>query len=250
MDIGLVGMGNIGSAIYYTIKESRVYTFDLKEFNSDDWKNVVNVDMIILAIPVMNTADGQDVDILYTYLNYLKMQKYNGLVIIASTVLPGALEPFDNDLRLVSWPQFVNERSAVNDLKDSKYFVLGGKIKDTERFEFRLRKCFKFPEDLVIEHTSHKYACLFKYIRNISLTNNALFWNYIFELSRANNVDYRKFREMMSHIPVGGFAQVAADGYYGVGGTCLPKDLNALDNHFSHEFSKFLIKYNEKIRNE
>lgn len=245
-------MGNIGSAIYYSIKESHVYTFDLKEFNSGAWKNIVNinVDMIILAIPVMNTEDGQDVDILYTYLNHFKMKKYDGLVIVASTVLPETLEPFTDDLRLVSWPQFVNERSAINDLKDSKYFVLGGKIKDTERFATRLRNFFIFTEDLVIEHTSHKYACLFKYIRNISLTNNALFWNYIFELSQANNVDYRKFREMMSHIPAGGFAQVAADGFYGVGGTCLPKDLSALENHFSHEFSQYLMKYNEKIRNE
>jgi UDP-glucose 6-dehydrogenase len=257
-----VGLGNIGSALYESHVELNdgvlnflKLTCDIKEYKSGKWKKILEnpIQAIFLCLPANNTEDQtQDMSIYNQYFDQLIYNSYQGLVFICSTILPLSIkEKYRENLKLVMFPQFVNERQAINEFKDSKYFILGSDdIKVASMARRYILKNFNFNDEPKIDLTSIELASYFKYLRNFKMAWNVTFWNYVFDFSLAFGFDYRIIKEMMSEIPVNDCDNICSDGYYGFGGTCLPKDLRALDNYFEHDITQAIQKYNLKIRND
>ena len=71
-----------------------------------------------------------------------------------------------------------------------------------------------------------------KYVRNCFLATKVSFFNEIYTICQASNINYDNMIEGVkcdhrigdSHCQVPG-----SDGKYGFGGTCFPKDLNAFN---------------------
>lgn len=273
MNVCIIGTGNIGSAIYDGITlqsngyhHDNVTTCDLKEYKSGVWKRTIkDADVNIICLPADNLGGDQDMSTINEYLEHLFMEKTNNrqsLVFICSTVLPWSIEQKYYDfLNIIFWPQFMNERNAVKEFKETDFVVLGGdSIVQLKKAQYFISTTFQM-NNPKFELTSLKYAALFKYFRNLKMSYNVMFWNYIFEFAESFSFDYRKIREifgfdyrkireMMENNPVGECSNVAADGYLGIGGICLPKDMKALENSFPHELTRALEEFNLRIRKD
>ena len=259
MNTCIIGLGNIGSAIYNGIKSEHIEnttTCDVAEWQNGRWQSLlIEADVNIICLPANNLGANQDMTLINHYLEYLYMNKVtsNGIVIICSTVLPKSInQKYYDDLSIVLFPQFMNERNAVQEFKETDYIVLGSNsIKLARRVQDYIQETFDL-QNPKYELTSILYASMYKYIRNLKMTYNVLFWNYIFEMGtdEKNLFDYRKIRDMMKNNPVDEYNNVADDGFWGIGGTCLPKDLKAIDNFFPHELTDTLYEFNSRIRND
>lgn len=232
--IGIVGFGFVGQALYKSIKNKN----DVVILDPDKGYNNPITDTDILFICV-GTPEN-DFSSISSTLDALQLARYDGIVVVKSTV-PHEFIKYPG-LKLVLNPEFLDQRTSHEDFKNQKYIVLGGDIDSTmnvENFYF-LRtnvNCKTF------EHCTIKEASDFKYTRNILSALNVLKWNYIHELTG----DSRKMLIMMSNLPLTENGLVGIDGELGYGGACFPKDVNSMHTIRPHKLTKFMKKYNKSL---
>ena len=152
--------------------------------------------------------------------------------------MPGTTENYQKkypDLRLVFNPEFLTERSANFDFINHTRFILVGKKDNTQE----VAELFKhrFGESMPVIETDFSSAELIKYVANIYFATKVSFLNEMKLISDKVNADWdtvidgflRDGRVGHSHCQVPG-----PDGKNGYGGSCFPKDVQALI-HFSKE---------------
>ena len=152
--------------------------------------------------------------------------------------MPGTTENYQKkypDLRLVFNPEFLTERSANFDFINQTRFILGGKKDNTQE----VAELFKhrFGESMPVIETDFSSAELIKYVANIYFATKVSFLNEMKLISDKVNADWdtvidgflRDGRVGHSHCQDPG-----PDGKNGYGGSCFPKDVQALI-HFSKE---------------
>jgi UDPglucose 6-dehydrogenase len=153
------------------------------------------------------------------------------IYILKSTVLPGTteglLKKYEN-LKIIFSPEFLTERTAKLDMLTQSRIILGGELSLTEKVKTLFNMRFKIKN---IIQTDSKTAELTKYMNNTFLATKVSIMNefkLLCDRIGANWEDaLRGFvsdpRIGDSHINVPGH-----DGKLGYGGTCFPKDVNAL----------------------
>ena len=151
-----------------------------------------------------------------------------------STVIPGTTESFQKKypkLRFVFNPEFLTERSASFDFINQTRVILGGDKEHTDK----VKKLYKdrFGEYLPVLQTNFQTAELIKYMNNLFFATKVSFLNEMKLLADQIEVDWNQAVEGFildgrighSHISVPG-----PDGKFGFGGSCFPKDIQALIN--------------------
>jgi len=153
------------------------------------------------------------------------------IVVIKSTVPPNttkALQELCLDSQIVFNPEFLLERNAEEDFRNTSRVILGGPRPATTRLKQFYSKIF--PKADIIK-TDSTIAEMVKYLTNSFLAVKVSFANEIYNICNSLSVDYDKVIEYslyderlgQSHWSVPG-----PDGHYGFGGSCFPKDINAL----------------------
>ena len=160
------------------------------------------------------------------------------IAVVKSTIPPGSTEKWnemfkDTGLRVVFNPEFLTERTALDDMRNQDRIILGGPRPwiNTVKQVFRTA----FPNAKMIK-TSSTTAEMVKYLTNNFLTVKVAFANEMLQICEALdkaglNVDYDKVVEYASHdVRVGPshWNVPGPDGKYGYGGSCFPKDINAM----------------------
>ena len=153
------------------------------------------------------------------------------IYIIKSTVLPGTTDKLNKQypyLNVIFSPEFLTERTAKLDMLTQARIVLGGRkdltMKVRELFEQR------FMNRHIIE-TNSTTAELIKYMNNTFFATKVSIVNEFKLLADAIGANWEDAlygfasdgRVGDSHLHVPG-----PDGRLGYGGTCFPKDVNAL----------------------
>jgi len=165
----------------------------------------------------------------------LKKKKGWHLVVIKSTVLPGTtekiilplLEKFSGkkagkDFGLAMNPEFLREGTAVKDFFEPDRIIIGFYDKKSRDVLKKLYKDFSCP---IIE-TSLSAAEMIKYASNAFLATKISFINEIGNLCKKINVDTYEVADGIGLDRRIGRAFL--DSGIGWGGSCFPKDLNAL----------------------
>ena len=153
------------------------------------------------------------------------------IYIIKSTIIPGSTELLLNkykNLKIIFSPEFLTERRAKLDMLTQSRIILGGDLSLTEKAKTLFNKRFKIKN---IIQTDSKTAELTKYMNNTFFATKVSIMNefkLLCDKIGANWEDALKGfvsdgRIGDSHLNVPGH-----DGKFGYGGTCFPKDINAL----------------------
>lgn len=229
--VGVVGNGFVGEAQAFAFSPTtdlRVYDLDpLKSTHSLD--DVNQSDFIFVCVPTPMRKDGSQDS---SYIEKVFDTAVAGpIYIIKSTVLPGTTQTLADkypELNIIFSPEFLTERTAKLDMVTQARIVLGGRkdltVKVRELFEQR------FMNRHIIE-TDSTTAELIKYMNNTFFATKVSIINEFKLLADSIGADWKQAmygfasdsRIGDSHLHVPG-----PDGRLGYGGTCFPKDVNAL----------------------
>mgnify|MGYP001186761850 CR=1 FL=1 len=242
MKIGVVGNGFVGGAVRNGFSPNVGCDAEVKVYDKNPTKSthslleVVNdSDFVFISVPTPSFEDGKiNLQILDDCLRDISSISTNEdtIFLIRSTIVPGTTRKFQNKyhtLNLVFNPEFLTERSANFDFINQSRFILGGNIKNVKKVSSLFR--WRFGETVSIIETDYESAEMVKYMTNTFLATKVSFLNDMKILSEAVDAEWydvlegfiRDGRVGHTHLNVPGH-----DGKFGFGGSCFPKDINAL----------------------
>lgn len=274
MNIGVIGRGFVGGSIAKFLQKEPFYdvmSYDLKDDTDMNYayEEIVNrSQMIYICVPTPMDDDGN----CYTeivrdaarLLNlYANKNDKMPVVLIKSTMVPGTTDSIQKEcsnLILVTNPEFLTERTAYQDLCNSKNHVLGLAnptsnpiISALDAYHHDL-----WPNSNCV-YVTNKQAEMIKYLTNTYFSVKVTFANHIYKLCQAMGIEYKTFIEAATesdprlgelHWNVPG-----PDGLLGFGGKCFPKDFSGMiklfdENGVGCEILKMIWDYNVFVREE
>ena len=240
MRIGIVGQGYVGSAVREVFsKHYKVNTFDLNgKCSCTDIEDLVDSsDIIFVCVPTPMKKDGSCdtsiVDSVVHELNGLAItrQDANRIIAIKSTIPPGTTNRLNKECEYISVifnPEFLTEANFIDDFKNQNRIIIGGERPSTTK----LRQVYSlvFPDAKIVK-TGSITAEMVKYFTNTFLATKVSFANEMYQICGRLGIDYDKVVEYSTYderLGKSHWAVPGPDGHYGFGGSCFPKDINAL----------------------
>ncbi len=238
--IGVIGLGYVGTAVQKGFESTNnVVTYDtVKTCTETSVQSVLSkAQIIFVCVPTpMNTDGTCNTDIVRNVLSQMVTlhTEYKPICVIKSTITPGTTNKLAEEfphLTLCFNPEFLTEKNYINDFMSQVNIILGytgdnhkeiRPVYDlyTERFE-----------NADITLVSAKEAEMIKYVANTFLSTKIAYLNEIHQICQKVGISYDRITNVLmkdarlgdTHWNVPGH-----DGHFGFGGTCFPKDLNAL----------------------
>ena len=241
MIVGIIGMGYVGSALKEGFnKYHRIETFDIQSSlstcNSEE-ELVSKSDILFLCLPTPMKKNGAcDISIVEKVISKLDNiinANSEKIVVIKSTIPPGTTENFNkkyNNLSIVFNPEFLTEANFIEDFRNQNRIILGGQRPATtavKQFYIKI-----FPKATIVK-TGSTYAEMVKYFANTFLATKVSFANEMKMICDKLEIDYDKVVEYAiydNRLGKSHWAVPGPDGKPGFGGSCFPKDINALIN--------------------
>jgi UDPglucose 6-dehydrogenase len=231
MEIGIAGVGVIGSACKYGFEKlgHKIAVHDPKL--NTKVEDILNSKIIYICVPTPSSEDGAcDTSIVRSVVNELMGKNYNGIVAIKSTVEPGTTESLINEYsndNICFVPEFLRERCAFVDFTENHEVLAVGTNKQ-EVYEVIVESHGKYPKQFA--KISPTEAELLKYYSNVFNALRIIFANEMYEICKALNADYTKVKD--TFVMRGTAKDIYMDvneSFRGYGGVCLPKDTKAID---------------------
>ena len=175
------------------------------------------------------------------------------IVAVRSTVFPGTCEEIvesvfaGNDLvRVVSNPEFLREGTAVKDFREPSIIVVGGSDPSAVQRAASIYDALGVPPCLVSLRTAEmiKYACNAFHAVKISFANE------IGALSTRMGISAEEVMETLCQDDHLNISKAYLKPGFAFGGSCLPKDLRALNYRASRLDVKLPMLYNVLASNE
>jgi|TARA_B100001059_G_scaffold172843_1_gene173038 nucleotide sugar dehydrogenase len=244
MKIGIVGRGFVGSAVEFGFSAQTGCDAKVRVYDKDPLKSIHTLeetinksDFIFLSVPTPSNPDGSmHLGILESALQEIQAvnKRKNNIILIRSTVIPGTTDKLCKKftkLNMVFNPEFLTERSAKFDFINQSRFVLGGRKRNTGRVAELYR--WRFGDSVPCIETNFNTAEMIKYMNNCFFATKVSFMNEMKQIADKTNIDWdmavegfvRDGRIGHSHLAVPG-----PDGRGGFGGSCFPKDVQAMIN--------------------
>ena len=241
MKIGIVGQGYVGTAVkevfskYYNVE---TYDLDKDKCSVDYLEDIVELSNIIfVCVPTPMKKDGScDTSIVEAVVKDINdmvvSRNVSGrIVAIKSTIPPGTTNRLNKECKNISVifnPEFLTEANFIEDFKNQNRIIIGGPRPATTT----LRQVYSlvFPNVPIIK-TGSKTAEMVKYMTNTFLATKVSFANEMFQICDELGIDYDKVVEYSTYderLGKSHWAVPGPDGHYGFGGSCFPKDINAL----------------------
>ena len=241
MRIGIIGQGFVGTAVKEGLKDYHtIRTFDLDKSKSTCEYVHELIDkstVIFVCLPTPMKKDGScDISIvegMVTELDNLALvrQCANRVVVIKSTIPPGTTERLNKEckhIQVIFNPEFLTEANFIDDFKNQDRIIIGGPRPASTRVRQLFYKAF--PKAHIIK-THSTIAEMVKYMTNTFLATKVSFANEIYQICEKLDIDYDKVLEYATYderLGKSHWSVPGPDGKFGFGGSCFPKDLNAL----------------------
>lgn len=231
-----------------TIVEKDIDEIIRAQFNSgkirttkDPKEAVLNTEISIIAVGTPSSVNGHLVlDYIYKVVENIAdaLKQKNGFHVIAirSTVLPGTCEKaakmiekisgkiYNKDFTVVSNPEFLREGTAVNDYFHPPYTLIGSDSKSGSEKMSQLYN--EIDAEIVI--TSIKEAEIIKYVNNTFHALKVSFANEIGNICKTLGVDSLEVMKIFVKDKQLNISPYYLRPGFAYGGSCLPKDLKAL----------------------
>jgi nucleotide sugar dehydrogenase len=236
--VGIIGIGVLGSAISEFFK-SRVASV----ICYDKYKNIGSVDdvsaceVVFLCLPtefdsIRGTYDTSEIDVICESLHLLK---FRGLIILKSTVVPYTSRNLASkypSLHIIHNPEFLSERTALQDFTNQSHIVLGIMeftpqylIDSTLAFfkyhfeNAEISVCMSYESESMKLFCNSAYAVKIHFMTELKILCDSMNMNY----PRISQLMVRNGWINPNHMQIPGH-----DGLLSYGGRCLPKDSRAL----------------------
>lgn len=231
--VGIIGYGFVGEAIAFAFSPvSDIFIYDIdKNKRNCNIDEIFKCDFVFVCVPTpMDNEGKQDLSIIEQVFEFVKP---GPIYIIKSTVLPKTtmlLSEKYPELSIIFSPEFLTERTSKLDMLTQARIILGGNETLTKEVEKLFNVRFKQRN---IIHTDSTTAEFVKYMNNTYFACKISLMNEFYLLSKKLDVNWNDAlfgfvsdgRIADSHLDVPG-----PDGKLGFGGTCFPKDINAIIN--------------------
>ena len=243
MKIGIVGNGFVGSSVAFGFSPQCGCDADIKIYDKDSSKathsleSTLTSDFIFVSVPTPSNPDGSiNLDVVYNIFEEMNTLNHrtDNVFLLRSTVTPGTTRKIQRkfrNLNIVFNPEFLTERSAKLDFINQSRFILGGLKKNVNKVE----KLYvdRFGSTTPVIKTNYETAEMIKYMNNCYFATKVSFMNEMYQIADSCGVDWdmavegfvRDGRIGHSHMNVPG-----PDGKFGFGGSCFPKDIQAMIN--------------------
>ena len=243
--IGIVGRGFVGAAVAHGFSQGVGYDAEIRIYDKDPSKSqntleevVTSSDFVFISVPTPSNKDGSiSLKILEECLQNIyviaeEARAYDAIFLVRSTVVPGTTRNLQNKfpkIKIVFNPEFLTERSAHFDFISQTRFIVGGDPSNVSEVS-KLYK-HRFGKIISIIETDFESAELTKYVCNTFFATKISFLNEMRLLSEKVNANWDDVIEGFlgdgrighSHSQIPG-----PDGKLGFGGSCFPKDVQAL----------------------
>ena len=235
--IGIIGNGFVGNAVAKGFEKSsvvRIYDIDSSK-STDTLINTIRSDYIFVCLPTpMTKAEGGEcnLSILKNFFVEASSIITDGIFIIKSTVPVGTVDDIVKqypDLKIVHNPEFLTASNAEQDFVEADRHVIGG----TSELTNNVKQLYEnyFPNTPVYTMRAKESEAV-KYFANCFLASKVMIFNEMRLLcDELTDVNYDKIIDGVASDNRIGFSHTQVpgpDGDYGFGGTCFPKDINAL----------------------
>ena len=165
-------------------------------------------------------------------------------VLLKCTVPPNMLEKYPSNVTYN--PEFLRAKTAEEDFKKQKHFILGGTSQGCYFWEQK----FGYLPEVEFIKTDRTTASMVKYVHNTWLATKVAFFHEIM-----NNVGDKYNHEEMINV-LGKFENIGPshmsapneDGGLGFGGHCFPKDTEAFLDFTDSEILRKVIEVNNKLK--
>ena len=241
-NIGIIGRGFVGSAVQHGFSPNVGCDAEVRVYDKDPTKSLHSLeetvtlsDFVFISVPTPTKKNGNiDLTILEDVINdiYNVSKNNDTIFLIRSTIIPGTTRSLQlkfPNLKLVFNPEFLTERSANFDFINQARYIVGGDKKNTEKTAELFK--WRFGKAISILETDYESAELIKYMANTFFATKISFLNDMKLLSDKCDANWNDVingfvqdgRIGHSHLNVPGW-----DGKYGFGGSCFPKDIQAI----------------------
>ena len=265
-NIGIIGNGFVGGAVAYGFRDQKPLIYDINpEVSTHSFEEVANCKYLFICLPtpmVCETGGEANTDIVEDCLEKLQYSREQ-VIMLKSTVPVGTTKKLAKKYRLrnlLHCPEFLTAANAKYDFVNADRTVIGSPhLREgiEEKYSEMAKELFLkvFPEIPVYTMTSCESEMV-KYTANCFLATKVGFFNMIFTLGNKLGLDYNRVLEGVLSDPRIGKSHTAVpgpDGDYGFGGTCFPKDVNAMittlqNNHISSYILESVWNDNMKYR--
>ena len=261
--IGIVGLGFVGNAMHksFTINNVHINTYD-KYKKTGSITDILETNIVFLCLPtpyneITKSYETVAIDeVCYKLHEY----KYNGLVVIKSTVEPETTDKLCKtytNLAFCHNPEFLTARTAFDDFHNQTHIVLGRGSNCNDNKMSQLINFYKttYPSAEISICSSIESESM-KIMTNSFYASKVLLFNEYYLLCQKNGANYDAVKNLMlkngwinpMHTNVPGH-----DGKLGYGGMCFPKDIKAFGHYIEKNKShnniiKSVIDTNNKIR--
>jgi len=239
-NIGIIGLGIVGSAIYESLKEKKIELIGYDKYKNGgigSLEECINCDILFLCLPTpySEKLKRYDISALDDIIDKLNLINYCGIVLIKSTVTPGTTENFAikySNLNFVHNPEFLTARNAKYDFINQIQIVIGKtSICDPIKFNNLINFYKEYWKTSILSICDSGESEIMKLGCNTFYAVKIQYLTELYLLCKKENLDFDKVKDMMllnggmgpnyTNIP-------GHDGSISYGGMCFPKDTNAL----------------------
>lgn len=226
MKIGIIGKGIVGDAVYHGLSQvgHDMLHYDIKDGTIID--NVIDTEIVFVCVPTDSDKDGRcDVSVVKEIIAQLDSKKYNGIVVIKSTVIPGTTDKMISaypNLEICCVPEFLRQKSSHSDFfNNHDVLVVGARRLATAD---KIVKAHKFiPKSVAVVKPIE--AEIIKYFNNVHNAMEIVFANAIYEICSKLGADYQEvLSAIIKRSNINASYLKCSDSYRGYQGHCLPKD--------------------------
>ena len=229
VSVGVIGLGNVGETIYHALKfyHTKVIGYD-KYKPSDAFEEVIEADVIFIALPTLLKGKRLDNSIVLSTLRELEKKDYKGIVVLKSTLSIKTIEDIESlNLRILYMPEFLHERKRLQDFVRPNLVVIAGEKKDVDTV---INDVFYWLEEgTPIFRVDPLTAIMSKLVTNAFASTKISFANEIRRICLPLGVNPKVIMDIL--VADKRAAPEYTDPNKGpFGGHCLPKDLEELIN--------------------
>ena len=247
-----IGYGFVGKSCHkvFEKKLASIIIDPLYSRNSIKTINEYNPAIVFVSINAPTMQDGTvDASVIYTIFDELMSIRYNGIVVLKSTLPPAIVYdlyvkygqysgPLGHALRYVYSPEFIRQDHWEHDAVHQPFIILAGSSRDCAVVEQIYQVYSEVDPDVQYHRMDYKTAALAKYAMNSFLATKVIFMNQLSNLCKDIHYDDHSYdaswdslttvmssdaRIGSSHMGVPG-----PTGEFGYGGACFPKDVTAM----------------------